>query len=188
MVPPNWDSWGKIRVLRDGFDVEAVSTGWSDDLDSVFPSIPKTMKDVRQIAEIAIAHNIKPPGSAIALYDDWVRDPSTDALHLAGRDADPTKLEVDSEDPQKFLEVQLQVLEAFRTKAIDAAKPDSKSRNTRRTEEAGFLSPRETSDVLVSDHIGPVQFNMGGIQVDADDMLKHLKVRGCQSIPPQSLC
>jgi dynein light intermediate chain 1, cytosolic len=29
----------------------------------------------------------------------------------------------------------------------------------------------------VNEHIGPVQFNMGGIQVDADDMLQRLKVR-----------
>ena len=28
----------------------------------------------------------------------------------------------------------------------------------------------------VSEHIGPVRFNMGGIQVDADDMLQRLKV------------
>jgi dynein light intermediate chain 1 len=28
----------------------------------------------------------------------------------------------------------------------------------------------------VNEHIGPVQFNMGGIQVDADDMLKKLRV------------
>lgn len=28
----------------------------------------------------------------------------------------------------------------------------------------------------VNEHIGPVQFNMGGIQVDADDMLQRLKV------------
>ena len=27
------------------------------------------------------------------------------------------------------------------------------------------------------EHIGPVQFNMGGIQVDADDMVQRLKVR-----------
>ncbi|KAL8662039.1 MAG: hypothetical protein Q9168_008315, partial [Polycauliona sp. 1 TL-2023] len=30
----------------------------------------------------------------------------------------------------------------------------------------------------VNEHIGPVQFNMGGIQVDADEMVKHLKEKG----------
>jgi hypothetical protein len=37
VIPPNWDSWGKIRVLRDGFDVDLVSNGWSIDLDQPFP-------------------------------------------------------------------------------------------------------------------------------------------------------
>ena len=32
-------------------------------------------------------------------------------------------------------------------------------------------------EARVNEHIGPVQFNMGGIQVDADDMLQRLKVR-----------
>jgi hypothetical protein len=31
-------------------------------------------------------------------------------------------------------------------------------------------------EARVNEHIGPVQFNMGGIQVDADDMLQRLKV------------
>src|SRR5258706_15763957 len=32
LVPANWDSWGKIRVLREGFDVEGVNRGWSVDI------------------------------------------------------------------------------------------------------------------------------------------------------------
>jgi hypothetical protein len=28
-VPYGWDSWGKIRVLREDFDVEGVCAGWS---------------------------------------------------------------------------------------------------------------------------------------------------------------
>ncbi|KAL8979156.1 MAG: hypothetical protein Q9177_006216, partial [Variospora cf. flavescens] len=32
LVPPNWDSWGKIRVLREGFDVEGISSGWGIDI------------------------------------------------------------------------------------------------------------------------------------------------------------
>ncbi|KAI4136583.1 MAG: hypothetical protein L6R39_007717, partial [Caloplaca ligustica] len=30
----------------------------------------------------------------------------------------------------------------------------------------------------VNEHIGPVQFNMGGIQVDADEMVRKLRERG----------
>jgi len=35
----------------------------------------------------------------------------------------------------------------------------------------------------VNEHIGPVQFNMGGIQVDADDMLQRLKDRQSHETP-----
>ncbi|EMR11748.1 hypothetical protein PNEG_00181 [Pneumocystis murina B123] len=31
-VPPGWDSWGKIRIIRDGFDVERVAKAWDADL------------------------------------------------------------------------------------------------------------------------------------------------------------
>ncbi|KAG4305841.1 hypothetical protein PORY_000751 [Pneumocystis oryctolagi] len=33
-VPVGWDSWGKIRITRDGFDVEGISELWSQDLNS----------------------------------------------------------------------------------------------------------------------------------------------------------
>lgn len=31
-VPPGWDSWGKIRIIRDGFDIEGVAEAWNMDL------------------------------------------------------------------------------------------------------------------------------------------------------------
>ncbi|KAI8058955.1 dynein light intermediate chain-domain-containing protein [Gilbertella persicaria] len=35
LVPAGWDSWGKLRVLREGFDCEAVHQGWDSDMDAV---------------------------------------------------------------------------------------------------------------------------------------------------------
>lgn len=164
-------------MLRDGFDVEAVSSGWQDDLDAELPSNDRSLPDLENIAEGAGGAGLRAPGGAIALYEDWIRDPGSDGL-LAGQDADPDRTEIASQDPQEFLGNQLVILEAFRTKATEKEKTDSSktSRATKRSEESGFLSPQEATDVLVSDHIGPVQFNMGGIQVDADDMLQRLKV------------
>lgn len=34
LVPSGWDSWGKIAVLRDGFDAKAWSEAWDTDLES----------------------------------------------------------------------------------------------------------------------------------------------------------
>lgn len=56
-VPSGWDSWGKIRVLRDGFDVEGVSTGWSIDLSSV-------------LGDSKLADQ-----GALEVYEDTVSDP-----------------------------------------------------------------------------------------------------------------
>jgi dynein light intermediate chain 1 len=35
LVPAGWDSWGKLRVLREGFDCDAVHQGWDSDMDAV---------------------------------------------------------------------------------------------------------------------------------------------------------
>ena len=35
LVPAGWDSWGKLRVLREGFDCEAVHQGWDADMDVI---------------------------------------------------------------------------------------------------------------------------------------------------------
>lgn len=32
-VPPGWDSWGKIRIIREGFDVAGIAQAWHADLD-----------------------------------------------------------------------------------------------------------------------------------------------------------
>ena len=83
--------------------------------------------------------------------------------------SDGSAIGVESEDPQEFLERQLKILEAFKAKAPDKAGDSTLSTASRRLD--------ITDEKSVSDHIGPVQFNMGGIQVDADDMLQRLKVR-----------
>ena len=37
VVPGGWDSWGKIVVLRDGFDAKAWGEAWLRDLPSIYP-------------------------------------------------------------------------------------------------------------------------------------------------------
>lgn len=34
LVPAGWDSWGKIRILRDRFEAEVVGNGWDSDIES----------------------------------------------------------------------------------------------------------------------------------------------------------
>jgi dynein light intermediate chain 1, cytosolic len=58
-IPSGWDSWGKIRVLRDGFDVEGVCEGWSVDLASILESKSEFKN-----------------GGALEVYEDTVVDPN----------------------------------------------------------------------------------------------------------------
>jgi dynein light intermediate chain 1 len=169
VVPPNWDSWGKIRVLRDGFDVESVSEGWSIDLNQ--PSTkwkPKENGTGEGETYDAIGTS-GPEGSAVAMYEEQVQDTSLDALQLAQGNKDTNKLEVPSVDTQAFLGNQLGRLE------------QQKKEDEKTIKENSFA--QVATDDIISDHIGPVQFNMGGIQVDADDMVQRLKVSLPLSLP-----
>jgi dynein light intermediate chain 1, cytosolic len=171
VVPPNWDSTSKIMVLRDGFDVDAVSNGWSIDIDQPFALPPKQIDINGSESEVQEANPINnqvrkdvaaPEGSAVALYETQVVDSSLDALHLAQQKQDTTRLEVQAAGAQDFLATLVPRIEA--EKKVD--------------EEEGKQSAQGNTgaDEVISDHIGPVQFNMGGIQVDADDMVQRLKV------------
>jgi dynein light intermediate chain 1 len=188
VVPPNWDSWGKIRVLREGFDVERVSSGWSIDLNQPFVQHqPNGGAENGEVNGHGDGYNEQmredPEGSAVALYEQSVQDPTMDALQLAGRNTHSTELEVETIDTQVFLAQQLKVLEAFRQKDEEAA--ESRHKRVKKLEQDELVgdSPTRAAEPKVLEHIGPVQFNMGGIQVDADDMVQRLKV--CLFLPPR---
>ncbi|KAI1323606.1 dynein light intermediate chain-domain-containing protein [Xylariaceae sp. FL0255] len=170
VVPPNWDSWGKIRVLRDGFDVESVSQGWSVDIDQPFPTTAQPEQQ-EVAAETDAATGAE--GSVIAMYEEQVQDNSLDALQLAQSNQTTKGLEVPSVDTQAFLENQVNRLE------------QQKKADEKVTKENSFA--QVATDDMISDHIGPVQFNMGGIQVDADDMVQRLKDRQAYGEPVEPL-
>lgn len=57
-VPAGWDSWGKIRVLREGFDAEGIAAGWEVDLD-------ETLDPDSEDAEVG----------AVDVYEEVIQDP-----------------------------------------------------------------------------------------------------------------
>ncbi len=185
VVPPNWDSWGKIRVLREGFDVELASNGWTIDLDQPpRPSQPDSTGNASENGETNDGSE-DPEGSTVTLYESAVADPTMDALQLAGRTNHSTKLEVETTETQVFLAQQLKALEAYRLKT-EEAREDSRAA-MKRAEEEGYIGAYNSRapEAKVLEHIGPVQFNMGGIQVDADDMVQRLKVRSTFHSKPE---
>ena len=146
-VPPHWDSWGKIRVLREGFDVEGINAGWSIDISP---------------GDAAV----ETESGAVEVYEDVIKDTSRnpDSLHLLRGRA----MEVPPVDTQEFLAQQAEILEA---KAAE-------DRSTRDTKEGKkkMREVDESADQVLAEQVGPVQFNVGGIQVDAENMIESLKV------------
>lgn len=176
VVPPNWDSWGKIRVLGGSFDAEQISKGWSEDIKLPIGSQPRSLDELQeQKSEGRESDASLPDESAIARYEDWCRDPNSGGLAVVDSAMeDGSAVGTESEDAQEFLERQLKILEAFKSKVSEKAADSSLSSSQRR----GELIEEKS----VNEHIGPVQFNMGGIQVDADDMLQRLKDRNGQAL------
>ncbi|EWY95537.1 hypothetical protein FOYG_04559 [Fusarium oxysporum NRRL 32931] len=176
VVPTNWDSWGKIRVLGGSFDPEPVSISWSEDISTPLDSMP--FDDADKISDKEA--EIRKQKSAIARYEGWCRDPNSGGLAVVENAMHGERwITVESDDTQEFLEKQLKILEAFKAKLPEKGSDNAIVRSTRHIDYTGD----ETS---ISEHIGPVQFNMGGIQVDADDMLQRLKDRNAFSSSPSN--
>lgn len=182
LVPPNWDSWAKIRILRDGFDVEGISQKWSVDID-----IPRHMRPTNSQAfppsDEEAAPAVEDPASgaeeeedgpsATTIYEDTIRNPESD-FPLIGLAKQTSALEITSVDGQEFLAGQVAVLENLRQ---DDDKEAALKAARKEHEPSAIRTWTDDASGIVEDHIGPVQFNMGGIQVNADDMVKRLQVR-----------
>lgn len=140
--------------MRD-FDVEGVGSGWSIDID-FSPNITDLDSSVE--------------GGAVEIYEEVIRDKRSDDQLSALRPKNA--MEVPPVDTQEFLASQLEVLESKKEDERQAgAGGPGAGRNA-----MGSAGLSGEADSRVRDHVGPVQFNVGGIQVDADDMLRRLKV------------
>ncbi|GAO51541.1 hypothetical protein SAICODRAFT_17400 [Saitoella complicata NRRL Y-17804] len=151
IIPFGWDSWGKIRVLREGFDVEGVHAGWAVDL-----------KEDSNDTE----------ASAIEVYEDVIKDPKQASSAVLALGASDSITHCAAE--QDFLTEQLKILEKKASESKEA--PSSASQMS-----------ASSNFSYTNSALGPVSFNVGGIQVDADDVderLRRLKDR--KSIKPSS--
>lgn len=142
--------------------MEAVNSGWSFDIEELG-------LDGHTVDTDALV-----AGGAVEIYEEIIRDPSLDALQATAYESNGLKLEVSSVHPQTFLAGQLEILDKIRQESsgIDNGRVGRGRRGSHSLE--GDES--RVDEARVNEHIGPVQFNMGGIQVDADDMLQRLKV------------
>jgi dynein light intermediate chain 1 len=178
VVPPNWDSWGKIRVLRDGFDVETVNRGWSLDIEESYNQVAHGNGNDNNGDTSALTEEPRVSGSAVEAFQEIIRDPSLDTLQVTATETNGVKLEVSSLDTQSFLAMQVEVLDKIRHGTESSGMDSSRLVRGQQVSLSGFegVDDSPQGEGRVNEHIGPIQFNMGGIQVDADDMLQRLKV------------
>jgi dynein light intermediate chain 1, cytosolic len=163
LVPPNFDSWGKIRILTEDFNVQEVSEAWAADIEAPGPNDAVANEDDSK-ADGSID---TPETFALLLYREVIKAPEEKnaTLSLPSNQKSKSGLEVESKDTQIFLTEQSTVLD-------ELTKEDENSavlRDSRKN-----LGPLGSGEV--EDHIGPVQFNLGGIQMNAEDAVKRLKV------------
>jgi dynein light intermediate chain 1 len=174
LVPPGWDSWGKIRVLREGFDVEGISRAWGVEIQNLpssptSPLLPSTPEaQTTGGAEAPLLNNGN--DTTTALYSQQIQNPHPPV-------PSQPRLEVECTPDQTFLAAQSESLDRYRAED-EAAK---KAREARRVANAAPGTPSNTASDdmgsrVMAEHVGPVQFNMGGIQYDADEVLRRLKV------------
>ncbi|KAF1985496.1 putative motor protein [Aulographum hederae CBS 113979] len=182
LVPLGWDSWGKIRVNGEGFDIEGVSSAWSVEIQTPQP----TFTQVDEEAMEGTLPTEECPESIVSIYESTIRDPSFDSILARGINPhNPHTIEVETQDHQEFLAKQMETLDQLRT---DDEK--EKAASAKKSAFAGITAMESTpAGKVVEDHIGPVQFNVGGIQMDAGDVVKKLKdreaTRGSESDNPR---
>ncbi|KAI1316219.1 hypothetical protein EDD11_010329 [Mortierella claussenii] len=89
MVPAGWDTIGKIKVLRNGFDCEGVANGW--DLDT-------TSEAAQAPVDGAVNKDLGVPGGARQVYEEVIVNPKHNHA--------PTTIQplITAEDDQVFLD------------------------------------------------------------------------------------
>ncbi|KAK4998577.1 hypothetical protein LTR66_002211 [Elasticomyces elasticus] len=179
VIPPGWDSWGKIRVLREGFDVESVSKAWGVDIQTPSPRQSATDGSNAENGEsdheqaIAGANIAAEDPISLTMYEDVIRDPDLDTLDHSTRSGPPV-IEVECMPDQQFLAEQQKRLEEFRKQD---EREKEKAAKESRAHPANLANAEEGAGKGVSELIGPVQVNMGGIQADAEDLVRRLRER-----------
>lgn len=105
LVPANWDSWSKIRILNDEFPTEHVSKAWSLEMHSS-SSLPST-PDGESKTTVA--------GETAKLYEATINGPNIHrVVEAAVEHVADSGMEVVGEDMQHFLAQQLKDMEPGR--------------------------------------------------------------------------
>ena len=183
LIPPNWDSWGKIRVLRDGFEVERVSEQWSLEIQpSQHSEIQRSDADPTRSS---VTTEGEPSSSELLVeYENAIRNPSSSRPRL-DLGTVPNGIEIETVAMQNFLAEQADAIERLKVEEQQSNKNAGKDAPNEVAESLTGRSFTIEDTSRVKEHVGPIQFNMGGIQLDAEDMLNRIKERTNRDEEPQ---
>ncbi|KAK5073598.1 hypothetical protein LTR64_007264 [Lithohypha guttulata] len=159
LVPPNWDSWGKIRILRDAFEPETIAERWSIEIQSP----PDLAIDFEKPEEESV--------SAVALYEINIpKQPQGQSLR-----EEPAKITVTVPSLQEFLQEQKAELDRLAAKDDEASsnsKAKTNGNGARETADSQRPMMNRTQSRAESHHI-----NVNGIDVDAEEATRRLRER-----------
>ncbi|KAF1979340.1 hypothetical protein BU23DRAFT_576947 [Bimuria novae-zelandiae CBS 107.79] len=151
LVPPNWDSWAKIRILRDGFDVEyhipqqvkaaANSEAPTDGEDQENATPPQAKEEEEEEGS-----------SATRIYEETIRNPKSDFPLSALHSKQTNGIEVSSQDTQDFLKDQVKILDQLRLEDENEAKVKAAKKDV----DSNYWTFTDDASSVVEEHIGPM--------------------------------
>ena len=185
LIPPNWDTAGKIRTLDSGFDVEAVGRDWETEIAAAAQNIASQPPTLTEPNHGTAATALLPS------FSHKIQNP--DRRFANTTSISPTVDQTDKPRPdlQAFLASQLPILR--RLEAEDAEVPEgtplqpqsqpSPSEDTHllkgKTQQIPLRSPAENNAASTShaERITPMLMNVGGMNVDVEAAVKELRER-----------
>jgi dynein light intermediate chain 1, cytosolic len=180
LIPPNWDSWGKIRILREDFEMEKVANAWSVEIQSP----PEAEFDTSTTTLKSAVDGEKEDGSdresAVSIFTSSLPNPIANSKPYVSSTATDDVVTV--QDPQTFLAEQAQILESLRQEDERAERRARKGAPTSAAG-GGSLSPVDGDDAaagrarIPEPPTGPYNINVGGMQVDAEEVTKRIRER-----------
>lgn len=189
LIPPNWDSWANIGAQSAGFEVEKVHKAWLADIE-IPPSRPAPTASADEDTDTGDNNNAKdifttnwqrlthPPStttlSIITLYETAIDRPRYPPLisSLAPTPAPPAPI-LKTPNYQTFLAEQAQKLEHYKQRDD----VERQARLARRQQQMRRYVSAGGEEKGLEDRLGRLQFNVGGVEVDAEAAVEALRER-----------
>ena len=182
VIPPNWDSWGKIRILREDFEMENLSNAWSVEIQSppeaeFHSSMTKPAAKTDTKAEIEGEPTSSGEETSISIFISSLPAPTAGSKPYVPPTAYNDVVTV--QDSQSFLAEQAQILESL--KADDERAERRSRKGAPPPLGTSSYSPYDSDDAVtrsrLTDQTGPYNINVGGIQVDAEEVTRRIRER-----------